>query len=161
MNKIRVNQGRIVPFNFRIAATFFLFLLMFLAMMHLQELWAIVASIGFSMLIPLLWSSYRIIEIDPTNNAIWHITWILGYQIRDLSPYAQPEKLYINLLDESQRVNSHGGQTHTIRTKAHVAYLKLANGAKHRLISAKNEQALLKKLQPIEEKLGLKAIKNY
>lgn len=161
MNKIRVNQGRIVPPNLRIAATFMLFLLMFVAMTNLSEIWAILSCIALSMLIPPLWSSYHVIEIDPEHEAIWNIVWIMGLQQKSRAPYAAPEKLYVNLLNSSERINSHGGQTHTIKSRAFTAFVKLANGDKHKLMSAKSEKALFQKLKPIAGKLGLTAEKNY
>ncbi len=65
---VRINQGRIVPWQFRLAGTVLVFMLIFGAFISFSELYAIPGAIALSFLLPLIWSSYYVLEIDPEAN---------------------------------------------------------------------------------------------
>jgi len=161
MQIIRINQGRIVPWQFRTLVVIVVFGTIFYAMSQLSEIIAIAISMVISFLVPLVWSAYLILEINLTERTISKITWVMGERKRETENFKGIEKVYINTGKISQTMTSYGGKVHHRKTKHYIAFLKTEEGKKYFLISSENEETLLKKLEPVMKKLDCRLDKNY
>jgi len=161
MDKVRINQGRIVPFQFRIGGTAIVLSLMATALLNLSEIPAIVLCIVLSLLIPPLWSSFYILEIDPTTKQILEIQWIVNWKRVEKTDYEAIEKIFINRTLQKQQMTSWGGQVRTSKVREYVSYLKLTSGEKFFLLSSTKPERLLKKLEPVQKKLQCEVVQNY
>ncbi|MEQ8580159.1 MAG: hypothetical protein RIC30_06305 [Marinoscillum sp.] len=161
MNKIRINQGRILPWQFRVVGTLIVLGSMAFALLRLSEFPAIIICIAISFLIPAMWSAYYILEIDPEQKTISEISWILSYKNGKTKPFREVEKIFVNETKKAQQMTSWAGQVRTSKFQEYMAFLKLTDGDKYFLISDQDPDKLLKRLAPISEKLGCDIFKNY
>lgn len=161
MDRIRINQGRIVSLQFRLGGTLAVLMIMAAGLLYLGELQAVLISIFISFLIPPLWSSYDLLEIDPKKKNITEITWIAGYTLKKIRPYDAIVKIFINQSTNSQQMTSYGGQVHTKRSREYLAFLKFADGSTYFLVSDRNPENLFTILQAIAEKLKCPLVKNF
>ena len=160
-NIVRINQGRVLPWQFRLAGTTLIFVLIFGAFLKLPEMYAISSAILFSMLLPLLWSTYYLLEIDPENRVIKDGMWIVGYKKVDMTSYNSLEKIFINKVLVGQNISSYTGHVHHYQSVEYTAFLKLDNDKKFELLSDKSADQLKKKLKPIIRKLNCPVIENF
>lgn len=154
-HKVTINQGRVIPVQFRIFGSIIVFMVMAYALTNLSEIPAIIICIVISFLIPLLWSSYYILQIDPKSKTISNGYWIMNLKKMEQQPYDEIEKIYVNEVTSGQRFTSYSGRVSNFKTKEYAAYLKLKNGDKFFLLSDKNEETLSQRLQPIYQKLKI------
>ncbi|MFY0607997.1 MAG: hypothetical protein JXR10_14860 [Cyclobacteriaceae bacterium] len=161
MAKVKINQGRIVPWQFRFLFTIMILGGMMFCMFNLPEVYAIIISIALSFLLPPVWTSYRIMEIDTDQKTISNLTWAMGERSRSSQTYSTLEKIFINAGIKSQKMNSYGGRVHEQKVKTYSAYLKTSEGSKHFLVSDEDESNLIERLSTIQEKLNCPIDKNY
>ncbi|WP_421875574.1 hypothetical protein [Marinoscillum sp.] len=161
MNKVTINQGRVLPLTFRFFMTISVFGGMALSMQHFDELVAVISCIVISFFLPLAWSSYYIVQIRPEEHEIHEGYWIMGLKKMSKRPYETIEKIYINANSLSQRATSYAGQTATFSERQYQAFLKTSDGYKVELISSKSESDLMDRLKPIAKKLQTTIQKNY
>lgn len=161
MKKVRINQGRIVPIRLRLGGTVVVLILMAAVLMHLTELAAVFVCIFLSFLVPLLWSSYYLLEINPMAKEISEINWIMSFTIRKVKAYDEIEKIFINETRSSRQMTSYGGQVHTDRIHEYKAFLKFSDGSNHLLLSDRNPDDLEEKVGPVAQKLNCVIARNY
>lgn len=158
--KVRINQGRIVPWQFRLAGTVLVFMLILAAFIKFPEVFAIPTTIGLSFLLPLLWSSYYMLEIDPERKTVSEIVWIMGHKKGEQTFYESIEKIFINPVKVGQRISSYTGHVNAFRSREFIACLKLGGGKEFELISHKDLAELRKKVDPISKKLECSVVGN-
>jgi hypothetical protein len=161
MRKVRINQGRIVPFQFRIVVTALIFFGMAGALLNLSQMPAIGICILLGTFMPVVWSMYYILEIDPESKTISEITWIAGFQKPKRTPFESIEKIFINETRQQQQMTSWAGQVRTSRFKELVAYLKLEDGRKFYLLSAADAVDMRSKIEPLSKKLDCQVVENF
>ena len=98
----------------------------------------------FSCLQILLWTTFRLLEIDSKNQTYSEFTSVLGRKFGPTHSYQGIEKV---LLD---RVSFGSKNAMT----EYDAYLKFQNGEKIFLVSDEDENELIERLQPTLKKLG-------
>ncbi|MEQ8473951.1 MAG: hypothetical protein RIC35_22335 [Marinoscillum sp.] len=154
-NKVKINQGRVVPVQFRVFGSVVVLIAMTYSLTHFSEIPAILISIAISFLIPLLWSSFYILQIDPQSKEISEGYWVMNIKKMDTQHYEEIEKIFVNEVNTSQQITSYGGKVANLKRKEYAAYLKLTTGEKFYLLGDSTEEGVLKKLEPIKKKLGL------
>ncbi|HCX22970.1 MAG: hypothetical protein CMB80_24180 [Flammeovirgaceae bacterium] len=159
--KVTINQGRVVPIQFRFAGSIFVFMIMALSLQNLPEYVAIVISVLVSFFLPLVWSTYSVMEILPEEHLIKEGYWIMGIKKMDSQKYTSFDKVFINSHLSSETMHARGGQSSTFTNKEFHAFLKTTEGKKYELISSKSEEDIVKRLEPIVKKLELTIDKNY
>lgn len=110
---------------------------------------------------PLVWSMYYLLEIDPENKTISETTWIAGFEKSNPIPYEEIEKIFINETRQQQQMTSWAGQVRTSRFKEMVAFLKLSDGRKYYLFSATDAEDIRKKIEPVQQKLQCEVVENF
>jgi hypothetical protein len=80
MAKIKIRKSRSVPYILRILGTVALTASFGYLLDHLDEQAFIPAAIALSPLLPMLWMSVQILEINDDENYWWKYHWILGYK---------------------------------------------------------------------------------
>ena len=158
-SKFRLNQGRIVSLPIRFFLTLMVFAVMFWSMTALSESIAIIVCILISLLLPLVWSSYYILEIDCQNQRIGELTWIAGIKRGNYTSYDSIEKIFINQTGSAQRMTSYGGHVHTKRAREYHAYLKTGDSRKFFLLSDSDPVKLEERIQPLVKKLNVNLVK--
>lgn len=159
--KVTINQGRIVPVHFRFAITIVVFMGMSLALQNLGETPAILTCIFISFLLPLVWSSFHLLQILPEENTIKEGYLIMGIKKLESQRYSALDKIFINAQVSSQTMHGRGGQSSTFTNQEYQAYLKTSDGKKYEMISSKTEEDLLNRLKTIAQKLEVPIEKNY
>lgn len=163
MNKIRINQGRIVMWQFRVAGTLFVFFIGMLALSKLEEFPAITIFILISFLLPFLWSSYYVFEINPADKTISEYYWVAGFKMNnDITKYSEIEKIFVNPVRMAQNIHSYyTGSVRTTKNMEYHAFLKLADGNKFFLMSASTPEKIKEKLSSIAKKLNCRMEDNF
>ena len=161
MKKVRINQGRIVPWQFRLAGSVFVIMLIFGAFIKLEEIYAIICALLLSPLVPLLWSSFYLLEIDPVAKTVTEISWMMGIQKKEVTRFEGIEKIFINPVRVSQRVTSYSGHVNDFKSQEYMAYLKLDSGQKFELVSDRNADHLRKRLEEVRKKLDCEVVDNF
>lgn len=151
MKKVRINQGRLIPPRARFFIIVLLLLMIYMALQYLPEFEAIGSSIVLSMVISLVWSTYRVIEIDPKSKQLTTYHLVMSWRWRIITHQSKVEKIVIlkkeELTDNIELINK--------AEKAYAAVLILENGKKFFLLSSMDLAPLKEKLKPIKEKLQL------
>lgn len=162
MNKIRINQGRLIMWQLRVFGTLLVFFVGALALLKLDETSAILTFIGASFLLPFLWSSYTIFEVQPAQKIILRYYWIAGMKTaKEATTYAEIEKIFINRVGMSQNAHSYTGKVHTTKSIEYKGFLKLDDGSKFLMLSHNDPERLKEKLLPIAKKLNCDLIENF
>lgn len=161
MSKVRINQGRIISLPFRFTGTLVVFAGSFAALLNLSQWPAISISIALGALMPVIWSSFYILEIDPKKKTIAEISWIINWKKAKITPFEEIEKIFVNESRQQQQITSWGGQMHTSRFKEYVAFLKLTSGENFYLFSATTPEDIREKINPIKTKLNCEVTENY
>ncbi|MFT7030024.1 MAG: hypothetical protein ACJA2C_001419 [Marinoscillum sp.] len=159
-NKVRINQGRVMPWQFRFLGSVMILSFIFYAMSNFGEMTAIFCCIGLSMLVPVLWSNYYILEIDPEQMKISEITLIAGFQKRSTKPLDEISHIFVNAVAYEQSMASLSNRVHTRKLKQFKAFLKTTSGDKFFLLSAADPEIMENKLAPIRKKLNCEVINN-
>ena len=156
MHKITINQGRSIPWTFRLVGMCAVFFAIVKINENLPEIYAVPLVILVSLLVPVLWFSYHIFMIDMDEKVIQEGLWIMGYRTGKPQPFNSIESFYINKVRVSQTMYSQTNRSHTLGKVEYKAFLKLDDGEKYFLTSHKNEKMLEEKLIKIKKKLGVK-----
>ncbi len=160
-SKVTINHGRVVPAPFRFVIILIAFGGMVLAMQNLSEFLAISSCIVLSMLFPLSWSSYHILQVIPEEKAIKEGYWVMGIKRMNRYSYTSLEKIFVTSGSNSQTIHAQSGISTTTKSREFRAYLKTDEGEKYEILSVKSEQNLMKKLEPISRKLKIPVEKIY
>ncbi len=160
-NKVKINQGRVLPWQFRFLGSVVILSFMFFALTNFGEMTAIVCCIGLSMLVPVLWSNYYILVIDPKQMEISEIILVAGFQKRSTKPLGEISHIFVNAVAYEQRMASLSNRVHTRKLKQYKAFLKTTSGEKFFLLSATDLESMSNKLAPIRKKLNCEVINNY
>lgn len=121
----------------RLALTLVIFLIGYFAFSYLPEQPAIITFIAASMLLPFIWSSYKIVEVNPKTSQITLYYWITGLKWKKkVIPYQGIDSILIK------------------DGVYHRGFLKLSDEQTFYLISDKNMDTLRDRLSKIAEKLN-------
>jgi hypothetical protein len=153
MKKIRIGKGRVLPIAFSLVGTIALFGIFIFMFEQLPKVGFIIGAIVISPLLPLMWTSRYIIEIDPDEKYIWEYIWLMGKKIGRPISYASIEKIYINKVKMSQRMTSWGGQVRTNKTNEFVGFIKFESGKTVELIREQEKEFVFEELAKIAKKL--------
>ena len=144
MNKVRINQGRVFESGQRYLFSLLLAGVMALVQIYLNSVLGFVLMIIVGCLLILLWTTFRLLEIDITSGTYSKFTSVLAYKFGRTQSYDGIEKIFIDRVFFGPR------NTMT----EYDAYLKFENGERLFLVSDENEKSLIERLQPILKKLG-------
>ncbi len=160
MKSVRIDKGRLIPVAFGFAGTFLLFLLYKFLYENLTMYPFIGLGILFSPILPILWTSRTIYEINPVKKIRHEFIWIMGNKIGKPVPYLEIEKVYVNKIKMSQRMTSWGGQTNTARFYEYVGYVKFSDGIKSELVRDRELKFVIEKMKKIAKKLNKELMDN-
>lgn len=154
MNKVRINQGRVLNGTFRFFATLLVACasLVIVVKMNNPIGFAILVLIGF-LLIP-IWSAFYMLEIDLRNKIYSDVTMVLGRRFGDSNSFHELKEIYLKPQQYKQNYNRYTGAVVEIRTLKYDAYLKV-DERNIFLLSDEDESNLRKRLNSIAEKLGV------
>lgn len=141
---MRINQGRIFESSQRHLFSLLLVGAMIFFVIYFNNILGFVLMIVFSCLQILLWTTFRLLEIDVKNQTYSEFTSILGRKFGRTHSYQGVEKIFLD------RVSFGPQKTMT----EYDAYLKFKNREKIFLVSDVDEKELIERLQPILKKLG-------
>ncbi|MDH5609631.1 MAG: hypothetical protein OEY56_09125 [Cyclobacteriaceae bacterium] len=155
MKVVRIAQGKAVPLPFRFAGTLVI-LMLFVGMhaylaMHVFVLMAMVVS----SLLPALWSSVFILEIDPANHIIHEYVWVMGRKFGKKRPLPPLGRIYVNQVKTSRHMHSYGGSTLQLKGYECVGFLKFSNEETLELIREEDCEFVVKSLSKIAKKLDI------
>jgi hypothetical protein len=162
MNKVKINQGRTMMPTFRWGLTLILFFAIMVVFRMLPEIPAIIAATGLSFLAPLLWSSYYILEINPSTKKINEYTLIMGKAFFNTeTKFDSIEKIFINRNLVGQMMQSYSGRIANVQNVEFQAFIKLEHGDKFFLISDRSIEKLEKRIEPMASKLNTVVVRNF
>ena len=98
MAKIKIKKSRSVPYLLRIIGTVALTALFGYLLDHLDETTFIPAAVACSPILPLLWMSVQILEINDDEKYWWKYHWILGYKWGEKKQYPAIEKMSLKMI---------------------------------------------------------------
>jgi hypothetical protein len=142
MCKIRINQGRIVPWHIRWVLTVGVFLGMYVALGSLEEKPAILTAIGLSMILPFIWSAYRLLEVDPARGEYSKSIWVTGMKWETKHAMTAPVNLAIR-------------QGRDPNGDAFESWLILEGGDELYLAGSDDQEYLQEKSEGVAKKLGV------
>ncbi|MEQ9405286.1 MAG: hypothetical protein RIM99_16985 [Cyclobacteriaceae bacterium] len=155
MGKVKINQGRSIPWAFRLVATAAIIVGVVKIIQGMPENYAILLSMILSMLMPIIWFSYNILTIDNDKKEIHSGVYSVGFKTGKAKKFKEIDKIFINKVKTSQRMQSHGtGSVYEQKGVEYRAFIKLDDGTKYFLTSHPNEKKLEEKVTKIREKLG-------
>ncbi|WP_258103937.1 hypothetical protein [Marinoscillum sp. MHG1-6] len=161
MNRVRINQGRILSGMYILGILLLTLFLIALSFNYLPELLAIPVVIMLGLTFPMVWSSFYIIEIDTQSKTISEYIWIMTFKINvEVTRFDSLEKIFVNQVGLSQNYHQYSGAVHEVRSREFQAYIKIDTGEKFYLVSGKNKGALNKSLNSIAQKLKVPVIWN-
>jgi hypothetical protein len=154
MNKIRINQGRIIPSQYRFIITagiiFGIFLLISRVNNELGFILCLVLSFG---IFP-VWTSFFMLEIDMKNNCYRDYYTIMGRSFGvKLGVFHAIHGAKILESKTIQTTYGMGASGHTRHGREYSAYLLINENEKVFLISDEDKEDLLERLSPILKKL--------
>jgi hypothetical protein len=159
MNKIRINQGRILPSQFRFLLTLMTVVGIMAMTIYVTNEVGFMLSILFAMLLLLVWTSFYMLEVDVSAKTYQTYNAILGRAFfREEVRFEKIRGVVIKEANYSQTMYSRSGIGHTWRWKEFEAQLLLDEDKKVILISDEDRQALLERLNPILKKLRAEII---
>ena len=162
MSKVKINQGRTLMPHFRWAYSLVLLCALAVSFVILPEFWAIVLAMMLSFSVPLIWSSFYILEIDPNQKVIKEYTLIMGKPFFiHTTVFDRIEKIFINKNRTKQMVQSRSGKVTHIKHSEFQACLKLFPAQKFPLISDRNIDKLDQRLEPIVKKLDTVVVRTF
>ncbi len=156
--KIKINQGRILPSPVRLVGTLGIVAAIFLLFDYAPEREAILLSIPLSMLMPLIWSSFHILELNLETLEVAHFNWITGRKFNASSVQLKgPVRFQIK---ENEKIQDQFSTKRPVRSKRTFScYLKDSDGKLVFLISDKSYDKLVKRLEPLVKKSRFEVFK--
>jgi hypothetical protein len=108
MPKIKIKKSRSVPYLLRIAGTIVLVIVFKYLLEELDEKMFILAAILISPLLPMLWMSVQILEINDDEKYWWQYHWILGYKKGKKTKYPSIDHLSLKSVQLKPRREDDG-----------------------------------------------------
>ncbi len=159
MNKIRINQGRILPSQFRFLLTLMVVGGIVAMTVYVNNEVGFLISILLAMLLLLVWTSFYMLEVDVSARTYQSCSAILGRPFfREVVRFDKIRGVAIREANYSQTMFSRSGIGHTRRWKEYEAQLLLDESKMVVLISDEDRAELLVRLKPIVKKLGTEII---
>lgn len=87
MPKIKIRKSRIVPYGWRITGTVMMTILYGWLLQNVEEQLFITLAIALSPLLPILWMSFYVLEINDDARYWWKYAWVLGFRFGQKHPY--------------------------------------------------------------------------
>jgi len=155
MNKIRINQGRILHSHFRIIFTLLVILGIVGLNVYMNNEVGFLISILLAMLLLLVWTSFYMLEIDVLARTYQSYSAIMGRAFfKKVVHFETIRGVAIREASYSQTMYSRAGVGHTRRWKEYEAQLLLDEDKKVVLISDEDREELMERLKTIVSKLG-------
>ena len=145
MNKVRINQGRVLESGQRYLISLLLVGGMVSSIIYMNNLAGFILLIVLSSLVILLWTSFHLLEIDPKSKTYGEFTSVLGRKFGRAHSFDGIERIYLDRVE-------FGSQNEMVE---YDAYVKFTNGEKLFLVSDEDEKELKKRLKPVIKKLGV------
>ena len=153
-DKIRINQGRVMNGMFRYVATLAVFAVSVIITAKLNSIVGFIIILVLAFVLIMVWTSLYLVEIDLEKKEYGDYTVVLGRKFGELKSYPEIEDVFIKKFNTSQNVQNYGtGRTYNLRDVEYQAYLKFTDDVKVELVSDKNEDRLIKRLEPIVKKM--------
>ncbi len=154
MESIRISKGRVIPVAFCVVGTFLLFFVYEFLYENVNEVMFIILGIVISPILPLMWTSRTIVEINPREKYIHKFVWLMGKKTGKPKSFGGIEKTYINAVTTSQRMTPRQKTTNTGGLKEYIGFLLLEDGRKIELIRDEDPDYVFEKMEKISHKLG-------
>ena len=155
MNKVRINQGRIIPTQYRVILTIGAFFGMFLLMARANNEVGFILCLILALIIFPVWTSFFMLEIDTKNRSFKDYYAIMGrpFGLRTgiLDAIRGVEVVQSNIAQTTYGMGSSG---YTRHSREYSAYLLINENDKVFLISDENKEDLLERLRPLLKKLN-------
>ena len=142
--KVRIDQGRTVPSQLRIPLSVVTMALMIYLINSTKTpgIPFMVLFIACSSLLYVLWTSRKILELEPAPSLIIQYHWIFGYKARRTE--RRETAKYITIKERDEAADE----------ERHEVFLVFNNGTSLFLISRDDREAVEKIAQDISRKLG-------
>ncbi|MCP4460009.1 MAG: hypothetical protein GY816_18600 [Cytophagales bacterium] len=159
MNKVRINQGRVVDSGQRYMFSLLLVCGMIASIVAINNILGFIITLMLSSLMILMWTSFYVLEVDVEMKTYCDFTAVLGRKFGRVHPFDGIEKVFIKASAISQTIYGYGPNSYEKKTYEYDAYLKFTDGQKLFLASDEDKSELAKRLQPILKKLGTEIVK--
>ncbi len=153
MNKVRINQGRVVESGYRSMFSLLLVLGMIGSIIGLNNILGFIIVLALSSLMILMWTSFYILEIDMKSHTYFDFTSVIGFKFGERKSFDGIEKAFINKTSYTQQLHGYGPNSYNKKSHVAKAYVKFLNGEKLFLVSDEDEKELIDRIQPILKKL--------
>jgi len=160
MKIIRIDKGRIIPVTFSLVGTAFLAWAYYSAFLYAQSKAVILIWIALSPLVPLLWTTRKILEINLDKKIYIVYTWMLGYKLGKGKSYDSIENMYLKQVDDLQRSTSQEKNVTSFGSSDFAAFIKFRNGDTLELIKSKDREKIWKDLLVLNKKINTSLIDN-
>lgn len=98
MASIKIRKSRSVPYLLRIAGTVALTAAFGYLLDHLDERTFIPVALAISPLLPMLWMSVQVLEVNDDEKYWWKYHWILGYKYGKKIKYASLDHMSLEMI---------------------------------------------------------------
>ena len=155
MNKVRINQGRVMNSWFRYVGSLIIISMTIVVIVFLNSIYGFLLALVLAFLMILLWTSFHIVEIDLERKMYHDLTVVLGRKTGETKAFDSIEKVFINRVKFQQASNHYSTGARRIHHGfEYKAFVKFAHGETLFLVSDKDEKELIERLQPVLKKLG-------
>lgn len=105
-------------------------------------------------LLIMAWTSFYLVEIDLDRKEYGDYTVVLGRKYGELKTYPGIVDIFIKKFNTTQNVQNYGtGRMHQFRDVLFQSYLKFTDDVKLELVSDKDENRLIERLEPIVKQM--------
>jgi len=153
MNKVRINQGRVLESSHRYMFSLLLICGMIASIVAVNNILGFIIMFVLSFLLILIWTSFYILEIDVENKTYADLTSVFGRKFGKAVAFDEIENVFIKSSVVSQTIHGFGPNSYEKKNYEFDAYLKFTNGEKLFLVSDEDEKELRKRLKPVLKKL--------
>jgi hypothetical protein len=147
MPKIKIRKSRSFPYSVRLLGTLAITILFGYMLNHFDENTFIIAAIIVSPVLPLLWMTVHMLEINDDQHYWWTYHWILGYKRGSKKYYSSIKSLTIS---PSKYQNKKGNEERRYSLVVHFS-----DGEVCPLAQRKNLELLKEKGQKMADKIGV------
>ena len=154
MNKVRINQGRVLESGHRYMFTLLLICGMVASIIAVNNIFGFILMFVLSFLLILIWTSFYILEIDVEKKTYRDLTSVFGRTFGKAVDFNEIENVFIKSSIVSQTIHGFGPNSYEKKDYEFDAYLKFTNGEKLFLVSDDDKKELVKRLQTVLKKLG-------
>ena len=149
MKSVRIDKGRTVPIAFSFIGTFLLFLSFNFMFEHLSILPFSIIGILISPILPIMWTTRKILEINPNEKYVFKFIWMMGRKFGKRERFERIEKLYVSKVRLSQRM------TTTPEFHEYIGFILLSNEMRMQLVRDKEKDFVFEKMNKIAGKLNM------